>query len=375
MGTATQTMHMAAKPYIEPYRQPEESRHDLPWADLITLDLSQFEYPGGKQKLANQLKDAVHNVGFFYITGFGLSQEAIDRQFAIGRDVLNMPTEEKLKYRADLEGGSYNGYRPLGSVEVYPGLPDNNEASISSPMYNMFKFIPYGEREHPQIVQQHREEIEQFQRKIAEDVVQKLLVLMSILLELPEDYLSNGHRYNDTSDCHLRYMIYRARTPEENAKYKDIYIGGHSDFGSLTLLFRQPIAALQIKTSSGEWKWVKPYPESITVNIADILQFWTNGYLKSSIHRVVAPPPDQAGQDRLGLLYFLRPAHNLNLKTVDSPLLRRLGLKTDEPTDADDLKAGDWVQKRVAQNLEGSSKDGQGDKVVLNGLKAKYGHD
>jgi isopenicillin N synthase-like dioxygenase len=30
------------------------------------------------------------------------------------------------------------------------------------------------------------------------------------------------------------------------------------------------------------------------------------GYLKSSIHRVVAPPPDQAHLDRLGLLYFLR---------------------------------------------------------------------
>lgn len=33
------------------------------WAELITLDLSQFDVPGGKQKLANQLKDAVHNVG------------------------------------------------------------------------------------------------------------------------------------------------------------------------------------------------------------------------------------------------------------------------------------------------------------------------
>ncbi|KAK3717010.1 hypothetical protein LTR37_006065 [Vermiconidia calcicola] len=303
------------------------------------------------------------------ITGFGLSQEEIDNQFAIGRDVLNMPTEEKLKYRADLEHGSYNGYRPLGSNEIFPGLRDNFE------MYNMFKFIPYGEREHPEIVQQHREEIEQFQQKIAEDVVQKLLVLISILLELPEDYLSNGHRFNDVSDCHLRYMVYRARTAEENAKYKGIYSGGHTDFGSLTLLFRQPIAALQIKTSSGEWKWVKPYPESITVNIADILQFWTNGYLKSSIHRVMAPPPDQVDQDRLGLLYFLRPAHDLNLKTVDSPLLRRLGLKDDQPTDADNLKAGDWVQKRVAQNLEKAGKDGQGDKVVLNGLKAKYGND
>lgn len=35
------------------------------WADLVTLDLSQFDVPGGKQKLANQLKDAVHNVGPF----------------------------------------------------------------------------------------------------------------------------------------------------------------------------------------------------------------------------------------------------------------------------------------------------------------------
>jgi isopenicillin N synthase-like dioxygenase len=38
------------------------------WADLVTLDLSQFDAPGGKQKLANQLRDAVHKVGFFYVS-------------------------------------------------------------------------------------------------------------------------------------------------------------------------------------------------------------------------------------------------------------------------------------------------------------------
>lgn len=281
------------------------------------MDLKHFDVPGGKEKLATQLKDAVHNVGFFYvsrrsktylnghsdskqITGFGLTQEQIDRQFAIGRDVFQLPTEEKMKYRSDLENGSYNGYRPLGAFEIFPGLRDNFE------MYNIFKFIPELERTHPKIVMQHKDEIEKFQRVIAEDVVQKLLTLISILLELPEDYLSQGHQYNDVSECHLRYMIYRARSPEENAKYRNIYSQGHTDFGSLTLLFRQPIAALQIKMSDGSWKWVKPYPDSITVNIADVLQFWTNGYLKSSIHRVVAPPADQAHLDRLGLLYFLR---------------------------------------------------------------------
>lgn len=50
------------------YQQPSESKHELDWADLVTLDLSQFDAPGGKQKLANQLRDAVHNVGFFYVS-------------------------------------------------------------------------------------------------------------------------------------------------------------------------------------------------------------------------------------------------------------------------------------------------------------------
>lgn len=107
--------------------------------------------------------------------------------------------------------------------------------------------VPELERTHPELVHQHRPEIEKFQRKIAEDVVQKLLVLVALVLELHEDALTKGHQYNDVSDCHLRYMIYRARTPEENERYQNIYSQGHTDFGSLTLLFRQPIAALQIR--------------------------------------------------------------------------------------------------------------------------------
>lgn len=337
----------------------------MDWADLVTLDLSKFDQPGGKQALANQLQEAVHKVGFFYITNFGLSQEQIDRQFAIGREVFKLPTEQKLKYRADLEHGNYNGYRPLGSIELLPGRRDNVE------MYNVFKFIPELERSQPAIILDHKAEIEHFQRHIAQDTVQKLLTLISIILELPEDYLSNGHRYNDISECHLRYMIYHARTPEENAQYENLYSRGHTDFGSLTLLFRQPIAALQILAPDGSWKYVKPYPGSITVNIADVLQFWTAGYLKSSIHRVVAPPPDQAHLDRLGLLYFLRPAHDLSLKTVDSPLLQRLGLKNEDDKAAD-IKAGDWVKARVKGNLDRAVKGGHKEKEVLGGVKVKY---
>lgn len=272
---------------------------------------------------------------------------------------------EKMKFKSDMEHGNYSGYRPLGAGELFPGMRDNIE------MYNVFKFIPELERTQPDVVIENKPEIERFQRHIAEDVVQKLLVLIAIILEMPENALTEGHRYNNISECHLRYMIYHARTPEENQRYENLYSRGHTDFGSLTLLFRQPIAALQILTSDGSWKWVKPYPGSITVNIADVLQFWSAGYLKSSIHRVVAPPEDQAHLDRLGLLYFLRPSYDLSLKTLDSPVLKRLGLEGSEQAAAG-IKAGDWVRARVKGNLDRAKAGNNRQKEVLNGVKVKY---
>jgi len=213
MSTTTQTVTELPR-----YEQVAESKHELDWADLVTLDLSKFDSPGGKQELASQLKEAVHKVGFFYITNFGLSQEEVDRQFAIGKEIFKLPTEEKLKYRADLEHGNYSGYRPLGSIELFPGLRDNVE------MYNVYKFIPQLERTQPDVINDHREEIEKFQRHIAEDTVQKLLVLIAIVLELPEDYLMNGHKYNDISGCHLRCTY----GPEYNPSVSETCADGYT---------------------------------------------------------------------------------------------------------------------------------------------------
>jgi isopenicillin N synthase-like dioxygenase len=167
-------------------------------------------------------------------------------------------------------------------------------------------------------------------------------------------------------------MKYHARTAEDNAKLNSVWVKGHTDFGSLTLLFRQPVAALQVRTPEETWKYVKPYPGSITVNIADSLSFLTNGYLKSSIHRVVAPPPDQAHLDRLGVLYFVRPEDDLQLKTVPSPLLKRLGL--DMEIEGPVFTAGEWVKARVAKNVNkaGDSTQNDGEQEILKGVKAKY---
>ena len=48
---------------IPQYTQVPETVHELDWADLATLDLSKFDTPGGKQELAQQLQNAIQQIG------------------------------------------------------------------------------------------------------------------------------------------------------------------------------------------------------------------------------------------------------------------------------------------------------------------------
>ncbi|ETS74131.1 hypothetical protein PFICI_13997 [Pestalotiopsis fici W106-1] len=344
---------------LEEYVQVPETSENLEWADLVTLDLSDFEQPGG----------------FFYVKGHGFTKAEVDTQFALAKSVLSLTEGEKTPYRAALEQGDYNGWKPAGTRNLIPGVKDNFE------IYNIPKFTPeHSQRPQPDAVKQHWDEIGTFSKRIHNDIVKKLLVIFAIALELKdEEWFVNKHRYEKTSGDHLRYMKYYKRSEEENQKLGGVWLKGHSDMGSLTLLFRQPVAALQVLTHEGVWKWVKPQSDALTVNIADALQFLTNGYLKSSIHRVVAPPKDQAHIDRLGDLYMVRIEDDTDLVPIkESPVLARRGLVENQilGSDGEPVKAGEWVKQRIIKNL-GNSTEATGDNEVgeieiVRGVRVKY---
>jgi len=300
-----------------------ETKENLDWADLITVDLSLYDSPEGKKELAQTLIKAVREDGFFYVKNFNISQELVNRQFSIGKQFYELPLEEKLKYVPEgLTEGKFNGYVPAGrhELDVASGLRDRVE------IYNIPKFNGDFAHKHPDLVLDYLGEIEEFSRSLHTEVLDRLHVLLAIALELPEDHFLKIHTYETKSEDHLRYMKYSKFTPEENRKLGNKWVPGHTDLGSWTLLFRQPVAALQIQNhKTGEWKWVKPQDATLTVNACDALSLLTADYVKSTIHRVSSPPKDQEHVDRLGLLYFSRPHNDVRLATVDSPVLKREG--------------------------------------------------
>jgi isopenicillin N synthase-like dioxygenase len=346
----------------------------LPWADLITIDLSLFSTPSGKTTLAASLKHAISTVGFFYVINFGLSESEVDTQFSIAHDLFSLPDSAKQPFRVDPTRQGFFGWKPRGSRKQQFGLRDSLEL-YDDPKWNSTNTAERFLR--PSVLEERQAECEKFQRHMHFHVLRPLLILSAIIMELEdEEELWKMHNWEAPSQCHLRYMLYHPRTPSELQTMKENNVEhnvyGHTDFGTFTLLQRQPVAGLQVKLKTegegkdGEWKWVKPLRGSITVNVADTLSFLTGGYLESSIHRVVLPPEDQMGVPRYGVIYFAGPDDDTRLKPVDSPLLRRLkkekskvaevvGKREERALPPGDVTAGEWVRVRfgsIGKNYE-----------------------
>ena len=84
--------------------------------------------------------------------------------------------------------------------------------------------------------------------------------------------------------------------------------------------------------------------------MADALEFLSGGYLKSTVHRVVRPPADQADRPRLSLIYFARPEAKVRLEPVRSPLLERLGLQKLVEEGLKSVTAEEWARARIAKD-------------------------
>ncbi|KAK7047124.1 hypothetical protein VNI00_006789 [Paramarasmius palmivorus] len=332
-------------PEIAPYVPPPPTKHELEYAPLVTIDISDFNRsPEDNARLAAELVNASHNTGFWVITGHGITNEEVNRQLSIGQAFHTLPLDEKKKLECDFANGNYMGYRPSERFIADTNVKENHEA------LDVAKFTQSGPR-FPlhDFMKPFEPEIREFQRKCWENVLKPLCILLAMALELPEDYFVNLHDYEKPGEDYLCYKLYRARTDEQWEAIKDKFRPGHTDFGSLSLVFTgtQTVSGLKIRTDDGTWKHIKYVPGGITVNTGDTLSMITDGYLKSTVHGVVRPPPDQDKYDRLALLYFLRLLDDAPIAPAPSPLLKRIGWLKEEQLNEEPVTGAEWLRGRI----------------------------
>lgn len=197
----------------------------------------------------------------------------------------------------------------------------------------------------PDLVQQNINKVVEFQNACY-DLCSKILESFAIALEIDKDWFTSRHDLTKgPTGSVFRLLYYPAALKTQDEV--DIRAGAHSDYGSITCLFQLPgQPGLEIKTPSGEWMAVPVDPLGsgkieelpILVNIGDLLEDWTAGLLKSTVHRVVFPKDDggdrysigksrkSAGDvlaivrrtDCLVTAYFCHPLDEANLEPVPS---------------------------------------------------------
>ncbi|KAF8515787.1 Clavaminate synthase-like protein [Hysterangium stoloniferum] len=353
------------------YQVPPPTSHNLEWAHLQIIDLSQADTPDGRAHLAKQVRDAMVTTGFFYVINHGYTPEENSRI----TDIADVPfervsLEEKQVYDSQPKvTGSYQGYKLRSYWHIENGVRDQIES------YNMNRDL--NKREHPEALRPFLPEIAEFARFNHFQVLHPVLRLMALGLELPENYLVDIHNFYSKGETYVRLMKYYPRTDEDEERSKNVWLKGHTDFGSVTILWSQPISALQILSPDGKWRWIKHLDNALVINAGDCLEFLSGGFYKATIHRVVQPPPDQRQYNRLGLFYFALPDDDVKLDPImESPVLQREGIHDRfRLHNVETVAVEDWRKARTAaygqSNLTTGAQAGT-EEEVLNGVTVKH---
>ena len=215
---------------VSAYSRPPMTDTNLDWAPLVEIDISRFDEPGEKQRLAAQLEDAVKNVGFWIVKGHGISDEEVLRQLAIANAFFKLPKDEKLKVQIDLAHDHNYGYRNPVRKLGDTGFTESVET------YEIHKDIPSMQYPLNPFLEAHFQEIAPFQLRVFERVAVPLFKLIAIILELPEDYFVQRDAYDTRSEDWMRWMLNQPRPREFYKATAGLGVGGHTDHSAITLL-------------------------------------------------------------------------------------------------------------------------------------------
>ncbi|KAI8229917.1 UPF0676 protein [Colletotrichum sp. SAR 10_77] len=272
-----------------------------PNANIPIIDIAA---PGvDRTAIARQLVDAAVEHGFIYIrnTGKYINLGDIDAAFDLSKKLFKAPVGD---YK---EAFNFGEFKDSKAQQPLPPTIQPDE-----PFLNSF-------------------------RDQCHALCLELLNLLGIGLEVdPPTFFSAAHLREKGDSGTILRMLYYPPSSATTSSPDDVRAGAHSDYGSLTLLFRlRGQAGLEILTRENTWAPVPVTPPGteadalppILINIGDLLSYWTNGMFRSTVHRVVfggegAPGETDTGP-RYSMAFFCHPVGSVTLDPVPSERVKQ----------------------------------------------------
>lgn len=282
---------------------------------LPTLDLRRFEAGGGdKAAFLDDLRDAARDFGFFYLVGHRIPEAVTRDVLRLSRRFFALPEPDKLAIEM-VNSPHFRGYNRAG-FEHTRGKPDWREQidigaertalplDPSSPPWKRLQ----GPNQWPAALPDLKPAVIVYQELVTALAI-RVLRAFAAALEQPETVFEPI--YTPSPNQLLKIIRY----PGREAADGDQGVGAHKDSGFVTILLQDRQSGLQVEGASG-WIDAPPVEGTFVVNIGEILEMASNGYLLANVHRVVSPP---AGADRLSAAFFLGPRLDATVPVLSLP--------------------------------------------------------
>ncbi|KAJ6505813.1 hypothetical protein C8R47DRAFT_1209759 [Mycena vitilis] len=325
---------------MKPWAFPPDTTEigDDQYAAVEVIDIAGFRLdgepvastydPADQADIIQRAFRALREVGFLAIKGHGLCSEEFHGQFDLGRMLIeDVDGDEKCKLHAKISEGNLAGYKPVGYYKRPDGAADTLEHFDNYPStLRLSRF--------PEVGRPYVSDIRSFVKYNHFFLLRRVLAILSLGMGIPQDTPSDDAALDSGNDDEigwkhskdqLRYAVYHPLSEMDRVKKKHLMVPAHTDFGSVSFLYSQPIAGLQVLCPDNVWRYIRHYPEHIIVNLGDSLEFLTGGLLKAVSHRVMEPPSDQRHLDRLGVFYFVPLLPEVLLRPLDSLIAAHAG--------------------------------------------------
>ena len=219
------------------------------------------------------------------------------------------------------------GYNWLEEERLTPTMPGDLKES-----YNWVEPARMQEQFWPKEIPEFKPLAQKIER-ISRMLSYQFLYRFEKVLRIPTGSLVEQHLDGSSTMRMIHYPAWDGEIKEGQARG-----GAHTDYGSITLLYRfDDIEALQVYDKRDNvWITVPTVKNSIVVNVADMFQRWTNDLLKSTPHRVMNVDMDRP---RYTMPYFVDPGRDVIIKNL-----------TSQPDKYPPITAYEYLKWRLAQS-------------------------